>query len=188
MTIRTLIAGVTGVLFSTAALATAPSHYDTRFNITAEVPDSAFITDPQGTPVTEIDLRLIPAGSHYARSTALSADTLGVKPLRLWSNNSGDNRVKITLDDGNSANGAPFVLNSSSGSRLEQMNYKVSTIEGAERKEFLRSGADNSYVLTKQQNHAEKEIVFVVESRQAHNTYQPGSYGGVVYANVAVIP
>ena len=80
------------------------------------------------------------------------------------------------------------MLNSSSGSRLEQMNYKVSTIEGAERKEFLRSGADNSYVLTKQQNHAEKEIVFVVESRQAHNTYQPGSYGGVVYANVAVIP
>lgn len=188
MKISLLISGVAGVLFSTAALATAPSHYDTRFNITAQVPDSAFITDPQGTPVTEIDLRLIPAGSSYARSTALSADTLSVKQLRLWSNSRDDNRVKITLDDENSATGSPFALNSSSGSRSEQMNYKVTTIAGAERKEFLRSGAENSYVLTKRQNHAEKEIVFMVESRQAHNSYQPGNYSGVIYANVAVIP
>lgn len=183
-----LLSGAASLMLVAASQATVPANYDTRFNITAQVPDSAFITDPQGTPVTEVDLRLIPAGSQFANPITLSADTLSFKPLRLWSNNASDNRVKITLDDGNSGTGSPFVLNSYTGSQLKPINYKITTVEGNERKVFTRSGAEHNYALVKQDSHAEKEIVFVVESLQAHNTYKPGAYSGVVYANVAALP
>lgn len=190
MKIKQLALVVAGMAFSTAVLATTPANYDTRFNVSAQVPDSVLITDPDGNPVTELDVRLTPNGSGHADSqTSMSADTQNLKSLRLWSNSSSDTAVKLTLDDSNVATGSAFTLNSTSGGQLNKMTYKVSTIEsGAAKKTFTNSGETKNYTLAPVGTHAEKEVAFLFESTAAYNSYTEGAYGGIVYANVTVGP
>ncbi|AKJ43171.1 hypothetical protein [Pragia fontium] len=188
MKIKILLPTLIGMTYAAAALAVSPGNYDTRFNISAQVPGSAMITTPEGTPITQLDIHLIPSGSPYAAPATLSADTVSIRPLRLWSNSSSDDKVRLTLDDGNSATGRPFTLNSSSGAQLNKMEYKISTIDHSGKKAFLYSGAQHDYILTRHVGYAEQEIAFVFESQRVHNAYKPGDYSGVVYANVAVMP
>ncbi|AKJ41129.1 hypothetical protein [Pragia fontium] len=192
MKIKHLALVVAGLAFSSAALATKPANYDMRFNISAEVPDSVLITDPEGNPITELDIRLTPAGSSHAGSTqSMSADTQSIQSLRLWSNVITDTKVKLTLDDNDVATGSAFALTSNAGGQLNKMNFKVSALEtDAAKYDFVNSGDNKDYTLTTvgagDTGHAEKEIAFVFESTKAYTDYSAGGYSGVVYANVAV--
>ncbi|WP_159565995.1 hypothetical protein [Budvicia diplopodorum] len=192
MKIKHLALVVAGMTFSTAVLATTPANYDTRFNLSARVPDAVSITDPEGNPVADLDVRLTPNGSGHADlRTTMSADTQNLQALRLWSNTVGatTTKVKLTLDDGNVSTGTAFALNSTSGGQLNKMSYKVSTIgAGAPKVNFTNSGEQKEYTLTTTGTHAEKDVAFVFESTAAHNTYAGGAYGGVVYATLALVP
>ena len=194
MKIKQLAFVVAGLAFSGAALSAPVTNFDTRFNVTAEVPDGVLITDPDGNPVTELDIRLTPGGSGHASATnTMSADTLKVKSLRLWSNNVSDLKVKLTLDDQYASTGSPFQLNSTTGGQLNKIPFTVATIEsGAAKQTFVNSGDSKNYNMTAvgsgATGHTEKEVAFVFESTSAYNTYAAGGYSGVVYANVAVAP
>lgn len=177
-----------GLVLSAYAFATQPANYDTRFLLSAHVPESATITDAQGVPVTEIALSLTPSGSQHAAPATLSADTLTVKPLRIWSNSTEAERVRITIDDGQSATGQRFSLNGYGRNGPEKMEYTVSTVDDSGKKTFLYSGAQHDYTLTPMSTHAEKSIAFVFESSRAYGGYTPGNYSGIAYASVAVLP
>jgi hypothetical protein len=73
MKTQTMLSVLAGLVMSASAMASTPASYDTKFNVSANVPDSATITDPGGRPITDMDVELTPAASGYmeAQTTAL---------------------------------------------------------------------------------------------------------------------
>ncbi|MFU9139088.1 hypothetical protein [Erwinia tasmaniensis] len=168
------------LIFSTSAFAATPGKYDTKFNISANVPDSANITDPSGRPITDMDIVMKPAASGK-----MEADT---PPLKLWNNDVNKLEVGLTLDDSNSANGDAFTLFSTQGEELNSMTYKIVTLTSAGNQVFATSGTTKDYNLVANNTHGELPINFRLISDKDYDQLGQGMYKGTVYANVVAKP
>ena len=58
MKTKIVLSSLAVMMFSASALASTPASYDTKFNVRANVPDSAHIVTPDGKPVTDVDIEL----------------------------------------------------------------------------------------------------------------------------------
>lgn len=168
------------LMFSTSALAAAPEKYDTKFNISANVPDSANITDPSGRPITDMDVVMKPAASGK-----MEVET---PPLKLWNNDVQKLEVGLTLDDSNSANGDAFTLFSNQGEALNSMTYKIVTLTSTGSQVFATSGTTKDYSLVANKTHGELPIIFRLVSDKDYDQLGQGMYKGTVYANVVAKP
>lgn len=168
---------LSGLVMSVSALAATPDTYDTRFNVSANVPDSAMITDPSGKPVTDLDVEMIPAASGR-----MEAQTVA---LKLWNNDVTKLDVALTMDDSQSATGDAFTLYSTQGGTLNSMSYKVSTVTSAGTQEFANSGETYDYSLVANGTHGELPVFFKFVSDKNYDELGQGNYTGVVYANLA---
>lgn len=169
-----------GLLMSASTIAATPASYDTKFNVSANVPDSATITDPSGRPITDMDVELTPAASGY-----MEAQT---KLLKLWNNDVAKLQIALTLDDSQSVKGDAFTLYSTQGDKLNDMAYKISTVTAAGSKDFSTSGDSNDYTLIANGTHGELPVMFKFVSNKKYDALGQGSYTGVVYANVNAKP
>lgn len=175
-----VVLSLAGLLVSASALAATPQSYDTRFNVSANVPDGAMITDPSGRPVTDLDVELVPAASGR-----MEAQT---SALKLWNNDVTQLNVRLTLDDSQSASNAPFTLYSTQGGTMNEMTYKITSITSAGSHEFTNSGGEADYTLMANAGHGELPVVFKFVSDKEYQSLGQGNYSGVVYANVVAIP
>lgn len=180
MKTKILISALAALAMSTSALATTPQSYDTRFNVSANVPDGVMITDPSGKPVTDFDVALVPAASGR-----MEAQTIA---LKLWNNDVTKLEIGLTLDDSQSAAGDAFTLYSAQGNTLNTLNYKISTITNAGTKEFAVSGDAFDYTLQANGTHGELPVIFKFVSDKNYSELGQGNYTGVVYANVVAKP
>ncbi|HEY3984595.1 hypothetical protein [Cedecea sp.] len=180
MKTKIVISTLAAVAMSASALAATPQSYDTRFNVSANVPDGAMITDPSGKPVTDLDVELVPASSGR-----MEAQTIA---LKLWNNDVTKLEVGLTLDDSQSATGDAFTLYSTQGGTLNTLNYKVSTITSTGEKAFAKSGDKFDYTLQANGTHGELPVIFKFVSDKNYSQLGQGNYTGVVYANVVAKP
>lgn len=180
MKAKILLSAVIASALSASAFAATPASYDTKFNVSANVPDSAMITDPSGKPVTDLDVELIPAASGK-----MEAET---QLLKLWNNDVTGTDVSLTMDDSQSATGDAFTLYSTQGGSLHSLTYQISTISESGTQSFATSGDTMDYALTANGTHAELPVVFKFVSDADYNTLGQGHYTGVVYANVVANP
>lgn len=180
MKTKVALSVLAGLVMSASALAATPQSYDTRFNVSANVPDSAMIVDPSGKPVTDVDVVLVPAASGYMEA---QTDT-----LMLWNNDVTKLDVSLVMDDSQSATGDAFTLYSTQGGTLNSMTYKISTITSAGSQEFAKSGDSKDYALKANGTHGEMPVVFKFVSDKAYDALGQGNYTGVVYANVVANP
>ena len=180
MKTKFILSVLSGLLFSASALAATPVSYDTKFNVSANVPDSAKITDPSGRPITDIDIMLRPAASGK-----MEAET---SALKLWNNDVEKLEVQLTLDDSQTASGAPFTLYSTQSGKLDEMTYKIATVTSAGSQLFSTSGETKSYTLSANGTHGELPVVFKFVSDKNYDVLGQGLYTGVVYANVVAKP
>ncbi|AJQ98921.1 hypothetical protein M988_2330 [Hafnia paralvei ATCC 29927] len=180
MKTQTMLSVLAGLVMSASAMASTPASYDTKFNVSANVPDSATITDPGGRPITDMDVELTPAASGYmeAQTTA----------LKLWNNDVTKLEVALTLDDSQSVTGDAFTLYSTQGGTLNDMTYKISTITAAGSQEFAASGDSKDYTLNANGTHGELPLMFKFVSDKKYDALGQGNYTGVVYANVNAKP
>lgn len=176
MKTKTLLSIFVGMAVSASALASTPASYDTKFNVSANVPDSVLITDAGGVPVTEVDVVLTAAPSGY-----MEANT---ETLKLWNNDVSGLDVTLTMDDSQSSTGDAFTLYSSQGGVLNSMTYKISTITSAGEAQFAASGDSNDYTLVANGTHGELPVQFKFVSDSLYKDLGKGNYTGVVYANV----
>ena len=181
MKTKVALSVLAGLVMSASALASTPQSYDTRFNVSANVPDSAKIIDPSGKPVTEVDVVLVAKESGYMEA---ETDT-----LKLWNNDVTKLDVSLVLDDSQSATGEAFTLYSTQGGTLNTMTYKISTVTTAGTQEFAKSGDSKNYALTAQgTTHADMPLRFRFVSDKTYDALGQGNYTGVVYANVVANP
>lgn len=180
MKTKIVLSALTGLTMSASALAATPQSYDTRFNVSANVPDSAMITDASGKPVTDLDVELVPAAS--GRMEAQTA------ALKLWNNDVTKLDVALTLDDSQSATGDAFTLYSTQGGTLNAMTYKINSITSAGSQEFAKSGDSSDYSLQANGTHGELPVMFKFVSDKNYTELGQGNYTGVVYANVVAKP
>ncbi|KGA32968.1 hypothetical protein [Pectobacterium odoriferum] len=181
MKTKLLMTAMAGLLASSAAFAATPGSYDTKFNVSANVPDSARITDPSGRPVTELDVVLEPAPSGK-----MEAQTV---PLKLWNNNVSNLDISLKLDDSQSADGSKFTLYGTDGNTLSSLTYQINTITEAGAQNYVNSGESKVFSLkAASANHAELPIVFKFVSDNEYEKLGTGKYTGVVYANVTANP
>ncbi|RWR03295.1 hypothetical protein ED28_03085 [[Pantoea] beijingensis] len=176
MKTKVALSVIAGLAFSATAFASTPASYDTKFNVSANVPDSAHITDPDGKPVTEVDVVLVASPSGKMEAT--------VGDLYLWNNDVNKLDVSLILDDAGVGAGAPFTLKSTQGGTLNKMTYSIETIDSAGTKKFATSGASQDYTLTANGTHGEHEVAFHFISDEDYDKLGQGHYTGVVYANV----
>lgn len=170
------------VLASASVLAVTPANYDSKFNVSANVPEGAFISDPNGNPVTDVDIELT-VNPQTNKMDALSPE------LALWNNDSSKLEVSLIMDDAIVATGNQFSLTSTQNNRLQKMTYNISTItaSGVPQK-FVNSGDSKDFTLTANDKVASMPIVFKFESDAEYKALGQGYYKGVVYANVNVKP
>lgn len=180
MKTKFILSAFAGLVLSASALAATPASYDTKFNVSANVPDSAKITDPSGRPITDIDVMLRPAASGK-----MEAET---QALKLWNNDVQKLTVLLTLDDSQAATGAPFKLYSTQNGKLDEMTYQITTLTSAGSQVFTTSGQSREYTLGANGTHGELPVVFKFISNQNYDALGQGLYSGVVYANVVVKP
>lgn len=181
MKTKVALSVLAGLMFSASALAATPASYDTKFNVSANVPDSVHITDPSGRPVTDIDVVMTAAASGY-----MEAQT---PPLKIWNNDVSKLDVTMVLDDGQAASGSAFTLYSTQGGTLNPMSYQIKTLTSAGFKTFATSGVSNDYTLVANgTTHSELPVVFQFVSDGKYDTLAQGNYTGVVYANVSTKP
>jgi hypothetical protein len=180
MKAKLLLSVIVASALSASAFAATPASYDTKFNVSANVPDSAMITDPSGKPVTDVDVEMTPAASGK-----MEAET---QLLKLWNNDVTGTDVSLTMDDSQSATGDAFTLYSTEGGTLHNMTYQISTISDSGSQSFAASGDTMNYTLTANGTHAEQPVVFKFVSDADYNTLGQGHYTGVVYANVVANP
>lgn len=170
---------------SASALAATPASYDTKFNVSANIPDDAKITDPGGMPITNMDIEMVPAASGKMEGSS--------PMLKLWNNGIDKLNVSLILDDSQASTGEAFTLYSTQGGTLSDMSYQVSTItsdsdNGAKAKKFTNSGDTLDYTLkaSADQKHGELPLVFKFVSTKNYSELSQGHYTGVVYANLVV--
>ncbi|EMF04254.1 hypothetical protein [Serratia marcescens] len=182
MKIKVALSVLASLMFSASALAATPASYDTKFNVSANVPDSVRITDPSGRPVTDLDVVMKAVASGY-----MEAQT---PPLKIWNNDMTKLEVSMTLDDSQAASGSAFTLYSTQGSTLNHMSYKITTLTSDGLKTFATSGESNKYTLvaTTGATHSELPVVFRFVSDSKYDSLAQGNYTGVVYANVSTKP
>lgn len=166
--------------FSASSMAVTPESYDTKFNVSANVPDSAVITDPSGRPVTNLNVEMVPAPSGNMEAL--------VPALKLWNNDLTKLEIALTLDDGNSAKGDAFTLMSTNGDVLNSMTYKIRSITSNGSKTFESSGDTYDYTLAANGKHGELPISFRFISNEPYSNIGQGAYTGTVYANVVAKP
>ena len=171
-----VLPSLAALIMSASALAVTPQSYDTRFNVSANVPDGAMITDPSGKPLTDLDVELVPAASGF-----MEAQTAVVK---LWNNDVEKLEVSLTLDDSQSASGDAFTLYSSQGGALNSMTYKISAITGDGTNIYDTSGKSYDFTLKANGTHGELPITFKFVSDKNYTDLGQGNYSGLVYANV----
>ncbi|HBN0576922.1 TPA: hypothetical protein L1N21_000995 [Escherichia coli] len=171
-----VLSAIVAIAISGSALAATPQSYDTKFNVSANVPDSAMIIGPGGRPITDLDVVLTPAASGK-----MEAQT---EQLSLWNNDVNSPEVSLTLDDSSVADGGAFTLSSTQGDVLNTMTYKISTVTADGAQEFAQSGDSKDYTLKANGTHAEMPVVFKFVSDADYSTIGQGNYSGVVYANV----
>ncbi|NIH92223.1 hypothetical protein FHW31_003698 [Enterobacter asburiae] len=176
MKTKSAIAILTGLVLSASAMADTPASYDTKFNVSANVPDSAHITDPSGKPITDMDVVLTPAASGFMEATT--------DIVKLWNNDVNKLDVTLTLDDSQSATGGDFTLYSTEGGTLNSMTYKINAISSEGTKQFATSGSAQDYTLVANGTHGELPVKFHFVSNKAYTDLGQGNYTGVVYANV----
>ena len=177
---KLILTTLAGLSLSASALAATPASYDMKFNVSANVPDSAKITDPSGRPITNMDVELVPAASGK-----MEAET---QALKLWNNDVDKLSVMLTLDDSQSSTGSAFKLYSTQSGKLSEMTYKVSTFTSAGSQLFSTSGESKEYTLAANGTHGELPVVFKFVSDQNYDALGQGLYTGVVYANLVVKP
>jgi len=180
MKAKVLLAALIGTAISASAFAATPASYDTKFNVSANVPDSAMITDPSGVPVTDVDVELVPAASGK-----MEAET---QLLKLWNNDVSGLDVSLTMDDSQAVTGDAFSLYSTQGGSLKNMTYTISTVTDAGTTDFATSGDTNDYTLNANGTHGELPVVFRFVSDADYTALGQGHYTGVVYANVVANP
>lgn len=180
MKTKIVLSALAGLIVSASALAATPQSYDTRFNVSANVPDGAMITDPSGKPVTDLDVELVPAASGR-----MEAQTVA---LKLWNNDVTKLDVALTLDDSQSATGEAFTLYSSQGGTLNSMTYKITSLTSAGSSEYAKSGDSADYSLQANGTHGELPVMFKFVSDKNYTDLGQGNYSGVVYANVVAKP
>ena len=175
-----ILSAIAGLALSTSALAATPTSYDTKFNVSANVPDSVKITDPSGRPITDLDVALVPApsGKMEAETTA----------LKLWNNDVKKLDVSLTLDDSQSATGDAFTLYTTQGGKLDTLTYKISTFTTTGSQLFSASGETKDFTLSANGTHGELPVVFKFVSDKNYDALGQGQYTGVVYANVVAKP
>ncbi|QKJ88637.1 hypothetical protein PMPD1_3723 [Paramixta manurensis] len=176
MKTKVALSVLAGLAFSASALADTPASYDTKFNVSANVPDSAHITDPSGKPITDLDVVLTPAASGFMEATT--------PVLKLWNNDVSKLEVTLIMDDSQAATGSNFTLYSTQGGALNDMTYKINAITSAGSKQFAASGATQDYTLVANGTHGELPITFNFVSDKQYTDLGQGNYTGVVYANV----
>lgn len=165
------------LLVSASALATQPAQYDTKFNVSANVPDGAMITNPDGTPVTDVDIELVANGA----SKKMEAHS---PELYLWNNDVTKLDVSLILDDQTAPTGSKFTLTSVQGGSLQKMTYNISTLTSGPKQSFVNSGDSKDFKLKANGTHGEMPVVFHFVSDADYNTLGQGNYKGVVFANV----
>ncbi|MTH45584.1 hypothetical protein [Intestinirhabdus alba] len=171
-----VLSAIAVMAVSASALAASPSNYDTKFNVSANVPDSAMITDPSGRPITDLDVVLTPAASGK-----MEAQT---EQLALWNNDVSKLDVSLTLDDSAVATGSPFTLYSTQGDVLNNMTYQISSITADGAQQFTKSGDSKDFSLKANGTHGEMPVRFKFVSDANYTDIGQGNYTGVVYANV----
>ncbi|AKG68203.1 hypothetical protein WN53_03085 [Serratia fonticola] len=167
---------ITGAMFSASVFAATPASYDTKFNVSANVPDSAHITDASGRPLTDLDVELKPAASGFMEATTPA--------LRLWNNDVAKLEVSLILDDGQNASGGAFTLYSTDRDTLSSLSYKINTITEVGQKAYVKSGDSQDFTLQANGTHGELPVAFKFVSDAKYSELGQGNYTGVVYANV----
>lgn len=165
------------MVFSASALAAAPASYDTKFNVSANVPDSAMITDAGGRPISDINVEMVAAASGRMEAT--------VPALKLWNNDPQKLEVTLTLHDGNVSDNQPFNLFSTQGDVLNSMTYEIHAITSGAPKKFPTSGSNNDFTLLSTGSHGELPVVFRFVSNEEYKDLGQGHYSGTVYANLS---
>ena len=178
MKTKIVLSSLAVMMFSASALATTPASYDTKFNVSANVPDSAHIVTPDGKPVTDVDIELTANGLVGNKMEAKSP------LLMLWNNDVNKLDVTLVMDDSQSATGGAFTLYSTQGGVLNSMTYKINTIDGTGTKSFATSGATQDYTLTANGTHGQLPLQWQFVSDADYTALGQGQYTGVVYANV----
>lgn len=168
-------------MVSGSAFATQPASYDTKFNVSANVPEGAIITGPDGTPITDVDIELVANGSSK-KMEALSPE------LYLWNNDVSKLDVSLVMDDKTAPTGSQFSLTSTQDGRLQKMTYSINTITTGPQQTFTNSGDSKDFTLAPNGSHGELPIVFHFVSDADYNAIGQGHYTGVVYANVNAKP
>lgn len=169
------------LLVSASAFAVTPAKYDTKFNVSANVPEGAYITSPDGTPVTDVDIELI-ANAASGKMEAMSPE------LALWNNDATKLDVSLVMDDATVATGNKFSLTSTQDGRLQKMTYSISTLTNGPQQTFTNSGDSKDFALTANGAHGELPIIFHFVSDADYKALGQGYYTGVVYANVNAKP
>ncbi|WPM84876.1 hypothetical protein QNH14_21865 [Apirhabdus apintestini] len=176
------IATLAGLVFSASALAVTPTSYDTKFNVSANVPDSTYISDGDGNPVTEVDVVLEAVSSGFMEA---KTDTLFMR-----SNDKAAN-VTMTLDDSVQGKNEPFKLWSSDNG-LQEMSYKITANAGgsAAGALYAASGDVHDFTLANDagKSYSQSPVIFHFVSDEKSVNLAQGNYKGVVYANVAAKP
>lgn len=165
-----------GLVFSASALADTPASYDTKINVSANVPDSAHITDASGKPITDLDVVLKPASSGFMEATT--------PVLKLWNNDVEGRDVSLIIDDSQAANGGSFILYSRQGGVLNSMTYRIDTMTTAGTTRYTTSGQSEDFALVANGTHSELPITFNFISDARYADLGQGNYTGVIYANV----
>lgn len=177
MKIKIVLPALAALILSASALAATPENYDTRFNVSAKVPDGSMITDPGGKPISDLDVVLLPAASGR-----MEAQTIA---LKLWNNDVTKLSVALTLDDSQSGTGDEFRLYSTQSGKLDEMTYKINAITSTASKEYAKSGDSSDFTLLENGSHGELPVMFKFVSDKKYSELGQGNYSGLVYANVA---
>lgn len=168
---------VLALLVSSSAFAVTPAKYDTKFNVSANVPDGVYISTPDGTPVTDVDIELV-ANAASGKMEAMSPE------LSLWNNDVSRLEIALIMDDAVIATGNQFSLTSTQGGRLQKMTYNINTVTDGPQQTFTNSGDSKYFSLKVNGTHGELPIMFHFISDADYKELGQGHYTGVVYANV----
>lgn len=179
---KIILPALAGLVISASALAVTPPKYDTKFNVSANVPDSVRLADENGNSITDMDVELVAKGDKMEATT---------KRLMLWNNSSDITKlnVQLTLDDSVKATGAPFNLSTiNSSNKLDDMEYTITAITKGDPQEFSNSGDTKNYTLEAQTDHSSLPIAFRFVSVKDVKNLGEGHYSGIVYANLNAVP
>ncbi|QCT20898.1 hypothetical protein FEM41_15215 [Jejubacter calystegiae] len=182
MKLKSTIATLAGLVISASAMAATPSSYDTKFNVSANVPTGVYISDPDGNPVTEVDVVLTAQPSGFMEAVT--------DQLRLRNNDPTGVKVSMILDDSLASTGSPFALWSNAGGSLKSMKYTIQAMTtAASSATFTNSGDSSDFTLSNvQSGFADEPVQFKFVSVDKSLDIAKGYYTGVVYANVNAAP